>query len=223
MPSSSSLLSFDQVTVNIQGKILLNNISFSLNDGEKIGLCGQSGSGKSTVLKTALGLYPLEKGTVYFQEHPLSSDNINLIRSNIAYIGQEPVLAADTVRNALFLPFQFKTHRDRHPTESELIEALKRLSLPKTILNQTCDSLSGGEKQRVALARGLLLGKNLYFLDEATSALDAKSKQAVLEVFTDQALTVLSVAHDAEWLTCCDHVLQMEHGQMFNKEPTGFK
>ena len=105
---------------------------------QEIKLCyaGKSGSGKSSVLRTLLGLHPLTLGTVYFQEKPLTPTSVQTIRSCTAYIGQEPILGAESVREALLLPFQFKTHRDHRPTQAQLIEVLQRLQLPEDILNQ---------------------------------------------------------------------------------------
>ncbi|MGZ5030838.1 MAG: ATP-binding cassette domain-containing protein, partial [Methylobacter sp.] len=136
------------------------------------------------------------------------------IRSHTAYIGQEPMLGAESVREALLLPFQFKTHRDHRPTEDQLIDVLQRLQLPSDILSRESNRISGGEKQRIALARGLLLGKKLYLLDEVTSALDAQSKQVVFDVFSDPNLTVLSVAHDLEWMERCRSVFELEAGRL---------
>jgi putative ABC transport system ATP-binding protein len=208
------IIRFDQVSVTAQEKVILSHISFALFEGEKAALCGKSGSGKSSVLRTLLGLHPLQSGSVYFQEQPLTSASIQTIRSCAAYIGQEPVLGAETVREALLLPFQFKVHREHRPTDQQLIDVLQRLQLPSTILNQTSSRISGGEKQRIALARGLLLGKTLYLLDEVTSALDAESKQAVFDVFSDPRLTVLSVAHDPEWLERCGIIFELEAGRL---------
>ena len=114
----------------------------------------------------------------------------------------------------MLLPFQFKTHRDHRPTEAQLIAVLQRLQLPADILSQESSRISGGEKQRIALARGLLLGKKLYLLDEVTSALDVESKQVVFEVFSDPHLTVLSVAHDPEWLERCGIIFELEAGRL---------
>ena len=198
MTNPQPLIQFDRVGVSINGKAILTGIGFDLNAGDKAVFRGKSGAGKSTVLKTLLGLYPFG-GTVCFQGKPLDKLVIAEIRRCAAYIGQEPVLGAETVRDALLLPFQFKAHRASKPSEPELIGALRLLHLPDGILNQDCSRVSGGEKQRIALARELLLGKSLYLLDEVTSALDVESKQAVFDVFADPRLTVKAINLSRSW------------------------
>lgn len=210
----SPIIRFDKVSVTAHEKTILSEISFTLFPGEKAALCGKSGSGKSSVLRAILGLHTLTRGTIYFQQTPLTPLSAQTIRSCIAYIGQEPVLGAENVRDALLLPFQFKTHHENWPTDQKLIEVLQRLHLPTEILDQESSRISGGEKQRIALARGLLLGKTVYLLDEVTSALDAESKQAVFDVFSGPDLTVLSVAHDPEWLLRCGIVIELEVGRL---------
>lgn len=208
------VIRFDHVSVTAHKKTIISDISFAVFPGEKAGLCGKSGSGKSSVLKTLLGLYPIILGTVYFQENPLTPASVRTIRSCAAYIGQEPILGADSVRDALLLPFQFKIHREHRPTEAQLIEVLQRLQLPADILRQKSNRISGGEKQRIALARGLLLGKRIYLLDEVTSALDKESKQAVFNVVSDPNLTVLSITHDPAWLERCDLIFELDAGRL---------
>ncbi len=130
-------------------------------------------------------------------------------------------MGGDTVREALQLPFRFKAHRDRQPSESQLIETLDALHLPADILNQPCNRVSGGEKQRIALARAMLLGKRLYLLDEVTSALDGQSKQAVFEMLADPGLTVLSVAHDADWIARCGIIYELDNGCLIKENCVG--
>lgn len=208
------MIRFDKVTVHAQTKTLLSDVSFSLKAGEKAVLCGHSGAGKSSVLKTVLGMYPISAGTVYVDDQALSATSVATIRSCTAYIGQEPLLGAETVREALLLPFRFKTHMHCMPDQRQMLAALQRLHLTADILQRDSQRVSGGEKQRIALARGLLLNKTLYLLDEVTSALDADSKQAVFEVFADPALTVLAVAHDPDWLARSTRVFTMSAGQL---------
>lgn len=221
MTEFQPIIQFDQVTVAAGGKVILADLSFALSEGEKAVFRGRSGSGKSTVLKALLGVCPLASGAIYFQGKSLDKPVVDEIRRCAAYIGQEPVLGADTVRDALLLPFQFKAHRNAKPSESRLVEALQGLHLPEAILSQDCASVSGGEKQRIALARALLLGKSLYLLDEVTSALDAESKQAVFEVLADPRLTVLSVAHDSKWIDRCGRVFDLEGGRLIEEKSHG--
>ncbi|AEG02085.1 ABC transporter ATP-binding protein [Methylomonas methanica] len=208
------IIRFDEVSVTVNDKNLLSQVSFTLRTGEKAVLCGKSGSGKSTILKTLLGMHRLAAGQIYFNGQPLTAKAVQSVRRCTAYIGQEPILGADTVRAALLLPFQFKAHRHRPPSESQLQQVLHRLQLPSELLERECAAISGGEKQRLALARGLLLDKTVYLLDEVTSALDQESKQAVFEVFADPRFTVLAVAHDADWLERSQTVFEMQAGQL---------
>lgn len=208
------IIGFDHVTIAVRTKTILTDICFELRVGDKVVLHGPSGSGKSTLLKALLGLYPPSVGRILFDGRPLDRAVVREIRESAAYIGQEPVLGAETVREALLLPFRFKAHRGHEPGETSLRESLARLRLPVEILDRACQQVSGGEKQRIALARALLLRKSLYLLDEVTSALDAGSKAAVFEVFRDPGLTVLSVAHDPDWIAFCDVACRMDAGRL---------
>lgn len=208
------LIQFDLATVALRDKSLMSDISFSLAPGAKAVLQGRSGSGKSTVLKALLGFFPLTRGDIRFQGASLSPQVARRLRTFAAYIGQEPILGAETVREALLLPFQYQAHQQHRPTEPELIRSLETFQLPASLLDQACARISVGEKQRVALARAKLLGKKLYLLDEVTSALDEESKAPVFKLLADPTLTVLSVAHDPEWIDRCGTVLELVDGRM---------
>lgn len=210
----SALIEFDLATVTLRDKLLISDVSFGLAPGAKAVLQGRSGSGKSTVLKALLGFFPLTRGDIRFQGASLSPRIARTLRTVAAYISQEPILGADTVRAALLLPFQYQAHQQRHPTDLELVQSLETFHLPADLLHQACARISVGEKQRVALARAQLLGKRLYLLDEVTSALDGQSKEPVFALLTDPSLTVLSVAHDPEWIDRCETVLELTDGRL---------
>lgn len=208
------IIRFEQVSVRTRSKNILSNVSFELRAGEKAVFEGRSGAGKSSLLKTLLGLHRPSEGRVLFRGRPLDRNVAAEIRACSAYIGQEPVLGAETVREALYLPFRFRAHRGHEPSEAAMMETLARLQLPAVILDQPCSSVSGGEKQRIALARALLLRKTLYLLDEVTSALDTDSRNAVFALFGAPGFTVLSVAHDPVWIARCDVAFRLEEGRL---------
>ncbi len=206
------LIRFDQVSVSCGDRYILRSVSFELRRGEKAVIRGPSGAGKSTVLKTLLGLYPLDAGSILVEGHPLDPATLQDVRRRTAYIGQEPVLGAERVLEALLLPFTFKANRAARPSESEVDAALAHLGLPPALLQQDCATVSGGEKQRIAIARAALLKKQLYLLDEVTSSLDRASKLAVLDFFGNPSFTVLSVAHDPDWIARCETVFDLNRG-----------
>jgi putative ABC transport system ATP-binding protein len=180
-----------------------------LQDGDKVVLRGASGSGKSSLLKSAVGAFPLAAGSVRVDGLELSPQSVAEIRGRIAYIGQEPVLGAELVRDALLLPFSYKAHRGRAPSAAEISRRMDRLRLTADVLDKPCARLSGGEKQRIAIARALLLEKRVFLADEVTSALDPESRGAVLEELFRPEITLLSVSHDAEWNRACAREIEL--------------
>lgn len=208
------IIRYDHVTVSVRNQVILSDLSFTVRAGEKAVFRGRSGAGKSTVLKTLLGLYPIGQGRIFFAGRLLDKSTITAIRRCTSYIGQEPILGADTVREALMLPFHFKAHRQRPPADAALRDALARVRLTPDILDRACLHVSGGEKQRIAVARAQLLGKHVYLVDEITSALDDETKLAVIDILLDPQLTVLSVAHDASWIARCETIYDLQDGSL---------
>ena len=194
------MITFENITLQAHQQTLLKAASLHVGKGEKVVLCGTSGCGKSSLLRCAVGAIPLQSGTVRIGEIALSAQTVASLRSCVAFIGQEPILGAERVREALLLPFTFKAHRDHPPTAKEVEEQLARLHLPTDILEKPCARISGGEKQRVAIARALLLKKRVFLADEITSALDPESRDAVVQELFRPEITLLSVSHDSEWI-----------------------
>lgn len=206
------ILSFTDVAVVRDNRTILRDIRFSLASGEHVALTGPSGAGKSTILHTAMGFVPPTSGTVHFDGIEMGPQTIARIREDVAFVFQEPVLGEDLVEDALLLPFTFKRHRGIKPSRDKITQTLEKFGLKAGILRQKTASLSGGEKQRIAIARALLLEKRMFLIDEVTSALDAESAQRVRNVLFRAEFTILSVAHDPAWLSNCTGVFHIAGG-----------
>jgi len=210
------MVRFDHVTVSYDDQKIIDDVSFLIEGKERAVFYGKSGSGKSTILTTILGAHIPESGTIYFDKSPVNSKNILEVRRSVSFIGQEPILGAETIREAILLPYTFKIHRDSAPSEKKIIETLNTLQLESSILEKDASVVSGGEKQRVAIARELLQNKTVFLVDELTSALDIESKKAVIDLFTSSEYTVISVSHDTDWYSICTKFLKVENGKIVN-------
>ena len=203
------MIHFDTITLSVHQHVLLEGTSLHIGENEKVVMCGPSGSGKSSLLKAAVGILPLAKGTVMIGGLTLSVETVAKIRAHVAFIGQEPVLGAERVEDALLLPFAYKAHRHNRPSEETILRTLERLRLTDDILSKPSNRISGGEKQRIAIARALLLNKQVFLADETTSALDPESKAAVIEALFQPGITLLSVSHDPDWIAACERIVEI--------------
>lgn len=208
------MIAFENITLKVHNQTLLKETSLEVADGDKVVLRGASGSGKSSLLKSAVGALPIQCGAVRIDDVALSAETVSQIRGRVAFIGQEPVLGAEKVHDALLLPFRFKAHRHNLPAEKKIHELLNRLHLSKQILDKPCARISGGEKQRIAIARALLLDKTVFLADEISSALDPESRTAVMAELFRPGITLLSVSHDPEWIDGGNRVIDLVDQQL---------
>ncbi len=203
------MIGFDNIILKVHRQTLLDGASLRIGSGDKVVVRGASGCGKSSLLKSSVGALPISKGSVRVDDLELSAKTVVEIRARIAFIGQEPVLGAEKVRDAIELPFTFKAHCKNQPTEDRIFQLLKRLHLSPGILEKPCKRISGGEKQRIAILRALLLDKTIFLADETTSALDPESKSAVMDELFRPEITLLSISHDPEWIAACDRTVEI--------------
>ncbi len=209
-----NMISFEAVTIGMQGRVLVHDVYFAIMAGEKAVLRGKSGSGKSTLLKAVVGGVEILQGVIRINGLAVLPENIQQIRQELAYIAQEPGLSQETAADDLLLPFSFKAHLGQEPTTAQIEAVLASLLLDPAILRQKSATLSGGEKQRLVIARAILLNKQIFLADEITSALDAESKQAVFAFLLESEHTVLSISHDPEWLSRCNRVFTIDNGRL---------
>lgn len=212
------MITFEGITLLAHQKSLLENTNLHIAAGEKVVLHGPSGCGKSSLLKCMIGTLPLANGTIQVVELTLSAETVTEIRGRIAYIGQEPTLGAQRVEDALLLPFSFKAHRHNQPSKKRVHEQLQRLRLSPDILEKPSAQISGGEKQRIAVARALLLDKSIFLADEITSALDPESRSAVIEELFRPEITLLSVSHDPIWIEKADRKIEIQHRKLLEAQ-----
>jgi len=208
------MIKLKSITFNDADKTVLDGIDLWLKPQQKVVLTGPSGSGKSSILKIIVGAMIPQNGVYEYENEAVSFNNIFKVRSKIAFVGQEPILGEEIVQEALLLPFRYKQNKNLKPDLNKIHDLMKRLSLDPEILQQDVAKLSGGEKQRLAIIRALLLNKKVFLLDEVTSALDSVSKQAVIQELSKPEYTVLSVSHDPDWIKQCDHILVVEKGRI---------
>ena len=213
------MIRFEHVTVREQHHEILRDISFEIAAREKAVFYGTSGSGKTTVLNTLIGAHVPAGGMVVFNGRQVTPATISSIRQSVAYIPQDPVTGADTVREALLLPFTYKANCRNAPSQQDISRTLERLHLDPVLLPRECSVLSGGEKQRIVIARALLLRKTVFVLDEFTSALDRESKKAVFGLFGDSTYTIISVSHDPAWMGFCSRFFRVAGGTVTEAPP----
>ncbi|MDL2301783.1 ABC transporter ATP-binding protein/permease [Lachnospiraceae bacterium OttesenSCG-928-D06] len=198
---------------------ILQDISFSIKEGEKVALVGSSGCGKSTILKILAGLYLPEKGMVRLWGNELSEWNMEALRLRLAYMQQETFLFEGTIRENIICALP-------EAEEDLLVNAAKKANLLEFILEQkegwdttvgeNGSFLSGGLRQRVGLARIFLQNAKLLLLDEATSALDAKNEEDMLAALNTigKGRTQISVAHRLAAIMDADRILVLDKGKI---------
>ena len=217
---------FNNILVNnlnfgyVHGKRILDNISLSIMKNERVAFVGSSGSGKSTIVDIISGFHDDYSGSIKIDGLELRYINKKDWRALLGYVGQETFLFNETVRNNLYFGFQ------RDINESELIDACKKAQIYETImsfenkydtvLGERGVRLSGGEKQRLAIARLFLKDPLIVLLDEATSALDSASEKKVKDALDvlSRGRTVVAVAHRLSSIADFDRIYVMEKGKI---------
>jgi len=208
------MIRLENLAIERGGKTLFRGIDLHLAAGEKAVITGPSGCGKTSVLMAVMGIFAPAAGRITVDGLEVEPGSIAAVRRRIAFISQEPILGTENVDEALNLPFNFKANRDAKPARKDIDSVLERLRLDRSTIGKASKKISAGEKQRIAIARALLLGKSIFLVDEATSALDPESKDAVLEILFDSSFTILSVSHDRHWIDRCRKVLRAEDSKI---------
>ena len=206
-------IKIENLTVKFDGKNVVERFSMILASGERATLTGRSGSGKSTILRCILGFTVPDEGSITIEGKPVTGASVWKLRTHLAYVAQEPDLGTGRVREILERPFSYRANARLFDNLSKAPELFRRFMLPIDLMDKEITTLSGGEKQRVAMISAILLDRNIFLLDEASSALDKASMLAVGNYFESQdGLTVFSVSHDQEGFSFFDNVIELLGG-----------
>lgn len=200
------MISFNNCSFIYKDKLLINNLSFNINRGDKYVLYGPSGSGKSTIINAILGFERPNNGDIIVDSRQCNNDNFAYIRSITSYLPQDISLPYTTVKELIYSPFEFKINKHNTPTNQEIFYYFKQLGLNENLLNANINEISGGEKQRILLATTILLKKPILLLDEPTSALDAKSILMTIDTLKSLSeTTMLAISHDEMFTNSFDN------------------
>ncbi len=197
----------------------LESISFALKPGQMLGICGPTGSGKSTVLSLIQRHFDVTEGDIRFHDIPLTQLQLDSWRSRLAVVSQTPFLFSDTVANNIALGCP-------NATQQEIEHVARLASVHEDILRlpQGYDTevgergvmLSGGQKQRISIARALLVNAEILILDDALSAVDGRTEYQILHNLRQwgQGRTVIISAHRLSALTEASEIIVMQHGHI---------
>ncbi|MBP5417385.1 MAG: ATP-binding cassette domain-containing protein [Clostridiales bacterium] len=222
MPNSDKkqiLADISHISFSYDTKPILQDISLTIQSGERIGIVGESGCGKSTLLKILAGLLPPSSGSVNILGKSVPSD----IRKNVSVVMQSAMLLPMTICENITLGHDYSEDSVRKVLgQVSLLEWVD--SLPDgihTYLGDRADELSGGQAQRLAIARAMCKEAPLLLLDEPTASLDASTAASVMASLdacttgSSRNLTIVHVTHQVEYLKGYDRILRMEGGKLY--------
>ena len=219
---NDSVVEYSDVSFGYTGKNVLNHISFSMKKGEMTALVGPSGSGKSTIASLLARFWDIREGTIKLNGKDIKNISLGSLMDQISMVFQRVYLFKDTIYNNIAMGRP-------SATREEVIEAAKKarcydliLSLPEgfdTVIGEGGSSLSGGEKQRISIARCILKDSPIVILDEATASVDADNERAIQEAISElcKDKTLLVIAHRLKTIKDADQILVVSDGKIIER------
>jgi len=214
---TSGKIVFDNVNFSYKKERKIISNIFSVNPGEKVAIVGPSGHGKSTLMKLLFRFYDVESGTIRIDEQNIKDITLKSLRSAIGVVPQDTVLFNESI-------FENVRYGNPSASDEEVLKAIKLAHLDgfikqlpdgaDTVVGERGLKLSGGEKQRVAIARTILKNPPILIFDEATSSLDSHSEQAILSAFREISMnsTSLVIAHRLSTVIDADRIIFLQNG-----------
>ena len=199
---------------------LIENFNLQIRPGERVALVGASGCGKSTVSKLISGLYKPWEGEILFGGKPISEIHRKVFTGSLAVVDQDIILFEDTIANNIKM-------WDSTIEDYEMILAARDAQLHADIMNRDGGyqyrildggrDFSGGQRQRLEIARVLAQDPTIILMDEATSALDARTEYEVVHSIKERGITCIVVAHRLSTIRDCDEIIVMDRGKIVER------
>ncbi len=216
----SHLLSVGALSWQVDKKSILNDISFDLTSGDIVGIIGPNGAGKTSLLKCLLNQHKNWQGEITLNHKPLKQHKPHELAQIFALVGQNspPIFdlkVYDVVRMGL-LPYKALFASDNHRDKADIIQALEKVGLADC-KNQFFNTLSGGEQQRVLIAKALVQKAKILVLDEPTNHLDIFYQHQILQLVKALNITVIMTIHDLNLAAhYCNRLLLLDHGNLIS-------
>jgi subfamily B ATP-binding cassette protein MsbA len=203
-------------------KNTLNSVSLKIIGGKMTSIVGHSGAGKSTILNLIPRFYDINSGDIEIDNQSIYKSTINSLRKNISLVSQDTTLFDDTIRNNIAYANLNATQEEieeavKHSYSAEFIEKLPNKY--ETIIGENGTRLSGGEKQRLSIARAMLKKSQIILLDEATSSLDAETESKIQEAINllTKNRTTIVIAHRLSTILSSDKIYVIDAGKVLGE------
>ncbi len=202
----------------IEGKPVLEDVTFSINKSEKVALIGETGAGKTTIINLILGFYKINSGNILFDGKNMDDLSLESIRKNVSFIQQNPYVFDDTIKRNIIINDNNKI------SDEKIIEILKQVGLYDKVMNfkngmyeKVKENLfSKGEKQLLAFARAIAKETSIYIFDEPTSNIDIESEKQLKRVIDNLSKdsTIIIIAHRPATIENVDKILKVKDGKV---------
>ena len=199
-------------------ELVLKNINILINPGEKIGIVGRTGSGKSTITLCLFRLLEAFEGEIYIDDIDISGIPLEILRKNITIIPQDPVLISGTLR--------FNIDPFNYYTDNNIIEVLKKINFEciikenplglEQIIAEEGANLSVGERQLICIARAILRNSKIIVMDEATASIDYKTEEIIQNCINEvlNKSTIITIAHRIKTILKYDRIISLDNGEI---------
>lgn len=218
MPATNGDVKADNVTFSYEEELILKDVDMEFKKGQITGILGKSGSGKSTLLKLIMRFWETDKGQISIDDRDVNDINTDDLRDMQSYVTQETWLFNDTIGNNIKIakPYASLEEVKKAAKKANIADFIE--NLPNgydTNIGELGDSLSGGEKQRIGVARAFLHDSNMIILDEPTSNLDSLNESYLLNSLENSSKdkTVILVSHRASTMGIANKVYKIDHGR----------